>query len=294
MKIIYPLVELWDDLDAPIESHVARCARVCYGKEKGNDKRTYDNLIKRNHLSMLRHATRYFIIPARESNDYIRDLCFVNNTNKICGIDAIYNFKDNVIYIAANEQWCYEHPVITDNIKSYEVNKTLFGENNCAKNLVRYTFKVVTQISTSRELNRVGPNNIAERSTRYVYEDGTICKPHWMSDGEVDYFNHTDYVDVDSNYIVNHQFAWEYINSCIDSFAKYKRLVNYDMRCQDARGVLPLDTATTCIYTYNAKEWSDILDLRYYGKTGAPHPNAKEVANLIRIQLNKIGYEFPD
>lgn len=31
-------------------------------------------------------------------------------------------------------------------------------------------FKVTTQISTSRELNRVSPNNIAEQSTRYVYE----------------------------------------------------------------------------------------------------------------------------
>lgn len=40
--------------------------------------------------------------------------------------------------------------------------------------MLRYTFKVVTQISTSRELNRVSPNNIAEQSTRYVYEDGTL------------------------------------------------------------------------------------------------------------------------
>lgn len=35
---------------------------------------------------------------------------------------------------------------------------------------MRYTFRVTTQISTSRELNRVSPNNIAEQSTRYVYE----------------------------------------------------------------------------------------------------------------------------
>lgn len=32
--------------------------------------------------------------------------------------------------------------------------------------MMRYTFCVDTQISTSRELNRVSPNNIAEKSTR--------------------------------------------------------------------------------------------------------------------------------
>lgn len=34
--------------------------------------------------------------------------------------------------------------------------------------MMRYTFCVDTQISTSRELNRVSPNNIAEMSTRYI------------------------------------------------------------------------------------------------------------------------------
>ena len=43
-------------------------------------------------------------------------------------------------------------------------------------------FRVTTQISTSRELNRVSPINIAEQSTRYVYENGTLCCPHWISD----------------------------------------------------------------------------------------------------------------
>lgn len=55
--------------------------------------------------------------------------------------------------------------------------------------MMRYTFCVDTQISTSRELNRVSPNNIAEKSTRYVYEDGTICRPHWMSDEIATHFN---------------------------------------------------------------------------------------------------------
>lgn len=38
MKIIEPKVELWRQEDA--KAHVARCARVCYGKETGNDEAT--------------------------------------------------------------------------------------------------------------------------------------------------------------------------------------------------------------------------------------------------------------
>lgn len=39
MKIIEPKVELWRQEDA--KAHVARCARVCYGKETGNDEASY-------------------------------------------------------------------------------------------------------------------------------------------------------------------------------------------------------------------------------------------------------------
>lgn len=36
MKIIEPKVKLWQQGD-DAKAHVARCARVCYGRETGND-----------------------------------------------------------------------------------------------------------------------------------------------------------------------------------------------------------------------------------------------------------------
>ena len=72
--------------------------------------------------------------------------------------------------------------------KNFDINKyqISFEEIKQIKPIwdkyLRYTFCVVTQISTSRELNRVSPNNISEQSTRYVYEDGTICQPHWLEE----------------------------------------------------------------------------------------------------------------
>ena len=64
------------------------------------------------------------------------------------------------------------------------------------------------------------------------------------------------------------------------------------MHRQDARGVLPIDTATKCAYTYSIDEWRAIINLRYQGTTGTPHPNSKIVAGMIREQLMDLGYVF--
>lgn len=60
------------------------------------------------------------------------------------------------------------------------------------------------------------------------------------------------------------------------------------------RGKLPFDTATRCIYTYSVREWRHIIDLRYYGTTGTPHPNCIIIAGMIRNNLMELGYDFRD
>lgn len=63
MKIIEPKAELWLQEDA--KAHVARCARVCYGRETGNDEATIRRLINDKHWSMFRHESVYVIIPEK-------------------------------------------------------------------------------------------------------------------------------------------------------------------------------------------------------------------------------------
>jgi len=57
------------------------------------------------------------------------------------------------------------------------------------------------------------------------------------------------------------------------------------MKAEDARGSLPLDTATRVVYTYNVYEWRHIMALRLTGETGRPHPNAKITAQQIHDVL---------
>lgn len=288
MKIIEPKVELWQQ-GGDAKAHVARCARVCYGREIGNDQATIKRLIDSEHWSMFRHGTYYIIA---NDSDKTLETIVINYANTI---GFSYHYEKHVYYITVNGNWVLDHKTQFGYISKYIVPIEDFRNTEIGFHMMRYTFCVDTQISTSRELNRVSPNSIAEKSTRYVYEDGTICRPHWMSDEIATHFNEEPlFADwIDDN--IEHQKAYHYINSCNDSFFNYKALIDeFGMHLQDARGVLPLDTATRCVYTYSINEWRHIIDLRYYGITGKPHPNAKIIAGMIRNNLMELGYDFRD
>lgn len=284
MNIVKPYIELWHQ-DADWIHHVAKCARICYASDGSNDVKLVDNLLKLDHLSMFRHRSIYYIIP--KDNKYIELVTRL----EFCPY-VEYLIGSEVIYLATNGHFYIEHK---DNIlKTFEpfiVTAEEFINWELGWRLMRYTFKVTTQISTSRELNRVSPNNIAEQSTRYVYENGTICCPHWMNDYSISKTINGKYLCY-KNGEEDKGVVLDYIQGCDEQFNRYKRLVDNGMQRQDARGVLPLDTATICAYTYSVSQWRDIIDLRYHGKTGAPHPNAKIIAGMIREELIKFGYDF--
>lgn len=287
MKIIEPKVELWRQEDA--KAHIARCARVCYGKETGNDEATVKRLINSKHWSMFRHETVYAMIPTElwygNFGEVLKDYKASPYISWVTVRDYIY-VSTNGNFMLDMEKY---EPVLYNEINNYRVSEEEFNSCETAYNLfARWTFCVDTQISTSRELNRVSPNNIAEKSTRYVYEDGTICRPHWISTKEADMFNEDNNADLDEAMNV-------YLRGCKRSFEDYKILIDkHKLNRQDARGILPIDTATRCIYSYNILEWRHILDLRYYGTTGTPHPNAKIIASMIRNNLMELGYDFRD
>lgn len=289
MKIIEPKVELWQQGNDS-KAHVARCARVCYGRTSGNDEATIKRLINDEHWSMFRHGTYYIIA---NDSDKTLETIVINYANTI---GFSYHYEKHVYYITVNGNWVLDHKTQFGYLSKYIVPIEDFRNTEIGFHMMRYTFCVDTQISTSRELNRVSPNSIAEKSTRYVYEDGSICRPHWLNGYYIckDIVGRYDvYKDGKRDTDINHKVL-TYIESCDFSFAKYKYLVEAGLHRQDARGVLPLDTATRCIYTYSINEYRHIIDLRYYGTTGKPHPNAKLIAGMIRNNLMELGYDFRD
>lgn len=279
MKIIEPHVELWSEENVSPESHIAHCARVCYGKEykepnQEADEKMVNGLIKRGHLSMLRHASIYLYNVGNLSN-YLED--------RILHSDY-WNYAIKYAYASTNLQEFKNFEKLIED--EYDSERISIIDNNsflkeCIKNpelfkLYRLTFCITTQIGTSRELNRVSPNNIAERSTRYcTAKDGLeICRPWWLK---------TPIEDV--------VYTPVYYNLINKAEETYKLLLLKGMKPEDARGVLPLDTATKVIYTYSIKEWQHILDLRLYDKTGKAHSNCHVVMQMVKDQINNFAKE---
>ena len=322
MKLIKPRFEL---LSNPITmderyAHMAKCARVCTKNNKTTDnERFVHSLIDSSHISMLRHDSVYYIVK----NSTIKSIM-----NKFDACPYVFmNIDDKGnLYISTNSNFTYDHGEIADILMPYEVDALTFSNTPIGFSLMRYTFIVTTQISTTRELNRVSPNNISEESTRYVNysrdkfgKDCTLCCPHWINideDLELAFINtpvFEDTIGCDDKYALgfrklnseenfkhdvfySSEYSKEqvgiYLRSCDRAFNSYLNLTNHNIIAQDARGVLPLDTATTAVYTYSIPEWKHIINLRYYGTTGAPHPNAKIIARMIRDRLLEEGYEL--
>lgn len=286
MKLIEPSCEYWEQQD--VVTHIAKCARVCYANEKNTnsyekDEALVKRLIESGHVSMLRHATLYYIVPLKifedKTNVSGRSIkYFIDYFTSNPYIHKVYDSK--YVYISTNKQFIKENRC--ESLKLYAVTPERFFEYDVTKPIRRFTFYLTTQISTTRELNRVSPNNIAEQSTRYCnyskdkFENEiSVCKPHWY-----------DNADVNKKDIYRH--------SLISAEFYYFKLLNEGFPAQDARGVLPLDTASKVIYTYNFEEWCNIIEKRYFGTTGKPHPNAKIIIGMVLDKFKEMGYIICD
>ena len=218
MLIIKPNCKYLPEYEDAHVEHVVKCAGICYGNDPFKEReypidyiKVYQSLIAHDHLSPLRHSTFYYIIPFDEFEltDFDELLC-----------PMYYCKEDNNVYVTINGQYWREHPKLNSFYAKYNVNKHFYvtqankqSKDNRTQILqtLRYTFILTTQISTSRELNRVSPNNICEQSTRYCKfslpkfdEDVAICEPHWLNvcqriqvvDGQVQRYSNYDAVKI--------------------------------------------------------------------------------------------------
>lgn len=281
MKLINPRVEYWDNKDSI--NHVARCARICYKSDnQNNNEELFQRLLNSAHHSMFRHDTKYYIVPNIKGNISSDLRCLYDVLKQFEANPYIHQIvTESNIFVSANGQFVLNHQdeFLIESLSEFVVDKETFFSYNETKLIRRFTFCITSQISTTRELNRVSPNNIAEESTRYCNysknkfgNEISICKPHWYDNA-------------------NATLQGIYSVICKKAESGYFRLLDEGMLPQDARGVLPLDTASTVVYTYTIKEWKHIIDLRYRGVTGAPHPNAKIVIGEVYKQLTKMGYD---
>lgn len=284
MQIIKHSVEFWPQ-GADWHDQVARCARLCYAS--ASSARTSEELCRslrnKGHNSMFRHGTKYFIARYADGSK-MQPKIF----SRIMGapyISMVYfgSKKSITYYISANMQYLNETPLVAEALAPHEVSLDEFVAESMKTrkpkilDLVRYTICATTQIGTSRELNRTSPNNISEQSTRYVNfgkKGGiAIVEPYWWPGAK---WWHR--LLAKTGYKVS---EW-----------MYHLWLKLGYPPEAARGFLTLDTATKVVYTYTLAEWKHIFDLRLYGKTGKPHPDAKATVQQIAIAIESAAEEL--
>ena len=325
MKLIKPKAELL--LQQPglegVYKQIELAGRTCY---KSTDKITEDSakpfvdrMINSNHLAMLEHGTVYleFLyeqpvkVVHKDGTSVVYDDTKIYNTlvnkytkNSYSKVNERYTgLGGYAVYITTNLRVLVENGWLDD--LQYICEPTEYHEK-------RYTFRLTTSIGVTRELNRHRVNSIAEQSTRYCnYSkdkfggEVTFCIPSWMDIPESNV-----YLDDDKNYRIhpNDPSKESYTINPNDYFTTtepmirslwlislevsekyYMELLKLGYQPQQAREVLPLCTATEIIHTAFASDWKHFFDLRYFGKTGAPHPNMVELTGLMAKEADKYG-----
>lgn len=268
MNIQLPSVNVWLPLDGEV-AHIAKCARVCYASEKGNDKGLIVRLIKSKHLSMFRHMGVYYVIPKGVE---------VTLPSNVGSYIDIRHFETETI-IATNRQVAMEY---MSKYEKYEIpyHAAIADKRFVENGFIRVTICISTGIDITREYNRKSPNAISEQSTRYVdfiKKVGVTFKHcHWMNGLNI------------------YKYCLVRLMCKLDEWMYRLSRSKYglNLKPQDARWCLFLDTMSKVVYTYSLKDWEYILNLRLYDYTGKAHPDAKIVAKAIELELSVFDYEI--
>lgn len=285
MKIQKPQYEIWiqNPGELGIYQQIERAGRVCYKSENNTTedsaKPFVGRMIEHEHYAMLEHGTVYMTcnhgkLPLYANNKF-------SHVNTIDGKD----------YITTNLRVMAENKTLEDLKYRTDFEK--------GKHELRITVHFTTQIAITREYNRHRANSMAEQSTRYCNytknkfgSEISINLPTWVK-GDLE-TNDEKFVELCED-VANEETndwtpidAWLFANQAAE-FA-YMKLIAMGCKPQEARVILPLDTNTELVHTAFVSDWKHFFDLRALGTTGAPHPDAKILAEPLYEEFKERGY----
>ena len=307
MKIIEPSASIMRHDVSPYE-FVEKVGRTCYKSEDkitdGSAKKFVHNLIERGHWAMLEHETLYIAT----TNTYMSRLLsvfmgcptalrffnitrYVYSSSVISGsfrafYDLLNNYTEGVLNPLrsllstsypevfskcedASDTWCgtvHEYSR-NDFIEQYGRDKDIMLKH------LTHTVRFVCDRGVSHELVRHRVASFAQESTRYCNyskdkfgNEITVIKPCFFEEYSAEFGE------------------WEV--SCKQSEYAYFNLLRNGASPQEARSVLPNSLKTEIMITATEEEWQHIINLRYIGTTGAPHPQMKQVMAMVIDDLS--------
>lgn len=284
MKLIKPSFEIREQPSGleGVYKQIEGAGRVCYKSEdkiaEGTAKAFVDRMIASGHGAMLEHGTVYlkcktevinrYIHPEDgEEEDFNKLEKYEYNSYSVTNDDGIY------LYVTTNLRVLVENDWLDD--LQYICEPTEFHEK-------RITVHFVCDRGVSHEFVRHRVMSFAQESTRYCNyskdkfgNELTFIQPCWLDDERLKLYEpyHTVIRDKSLESI--------FIASLNNAEKDYIDLIDLGWKPQEARAVLPNSLKTELVVTGFVSDWNHFFDLRARGTTGAPHPQAKELAEPL-------------
>lgn len=253
--------------------------RTCYKSldkiSNDSSKKFVERMIKSNHTAMLEHGTIYLKIPMG-----------INGTKYINNPYSVVNNDFSNLYITTN------YRVIIEN--GWEDDLIYISEYIKDKHEPRFTFCITTNLQVTHELVRHRVFSFAQESSRYCNyskdkfaNELNFVRPRFGKYNDEQLENQTNqlkHVPSDASIV------WSQIMKAIED--GYIKLASLGCNAQECAQVLPKATKSDIVVSGTAKDFKHFFDLRLYGKTGKPHPQIQEIAELIYKELDKIGFSY--
>lgn len=320
MKLIKPSFEIWEQPSGleGVYKQIERVGRVCYKSEdkitEDSAKPFVDRMIKSGHGAMLEHGTVYLAMPMEtilpiEANGWGK---YTKNPYskgfRVCEVDGQRRVAVATnLRVLVENNWLDDLKYICEPTEYHERRVTVHFvcDRGVSHEFVRHRVMSFAQESTrycnyskdkfGNELTFIIPCWLDIPEGRAYFHDGinyrvgaTMENPFGES------VNFKAWVNKKSNYVEVH----DYIQALDSAEEAYFRLMDkWENRVADrryitgfkgnpwtpqqARAVLPNSLKTELVVTGFTSDWNHFFDLRARGTTGAPHPQAKELAEPL-------------
>lgn len=273
MKLCKPLFEIWEQ-SAGLEGvykQIEKVGRVCYKSEdkitEDSAKPFVDRMIKSGHGAMLEHGTVYLQYETVKSAINPLTKYYLNKYSKVKAIEGATKetmrlFVTTNLRVLVENGWLDDLQYICEPTESHER---------------RITVHFVCDRGVSHEFVRHRAMSFAQESTRYCNyskdkfgNELTFIIPNWVN-------THCPNKEQEGPSVPD----MEWSSAMLNAEASYKILLKMGWTPQQARAVLPNSLKTELVVTGFTSDWNHFFDLRARGTTGAPHPQAKELAEPL-------------
>lgn len=253
-------------------------------------------MIASQHYAMLEHGTVYL-----RQDISLKDMAIAMSNGEKPVMELLEKYGENPYSNAGGGRLFDEDIftiVVTTNYRVLVENDWLDDLKYLCKPTEFHEKRVTVRFTTSngimREFTRHRSHSFAVESTRYCNyskdkfsSEITFVQPSWCT---------RDYTKepIPSNkWLIDHLPAEDetgekqFLSGLLRTESCYMNLILAGRKPQEARDILPLATKCDMVMTGFVSDWQHFFDLRARGITGAPHPDAKALAEPLMHEFEK-------